>query len=207
MRRTLFEVVASGGRLVAVAFAAALLGGTGAYVATTWIIAGSSAAQIQTVTVSNLTISAVSSSAATNVPHPSGKGDVVVTISNSNPYPVTVTAVNLPTSTTYAAGYTTSTLTTAKTGCLSTTPSGVIWAYSTPLSGTSHTLTTALTVAASGQANNPLTVTFSKDARMTTHAPADCEDTYFSMPAFTWISVARSPATVTTSPASDSWTS
>ena len=52
--------------------------------------------------------------AAGNVLYPGGSGDVVLTISNPNPYPVTVTAVNLPTNTTYATGYTTSALTTTQ---------------------------------------------------------------------------------------------
>jgi len=50
----------------------------------------------------------------------------------------------------------------------------VIWNYSTGTSGTSHTLTTPVIVAASGQANNPLSVTFTNDASMTTSAPAAC---------------------------------
>ena len=46
--------------------------------------------------------------------HKSGSGDVVVTISNPNPYPVTITAVQLPTNATYATGYTTSALSTTE---------------------------------------------------------------------------------------------
>ena len=40
----------------------------------------------------------------------------------------------------------------------------VTWNFSTGTSGTSHTLTTPLTVGASGQANNPLVVTLTNDA-------------------------------------------
>jgi hypothetical protein len=139
--------------------------------------------------------------------YPGANGDVVVTISNPNPYPVTVTAVNLPTNATYATGYTTSALATTQTGCLAATPSDVIWNYSTATSGSSHALTTALTVAASGQANNPLSVTLTNDATMTAAAPAACENTYFSMPSLTGVTATGGTATATASPATDSWTS
>ena len=72
------------------------------------------------------------------------------------------------------------TATTTQTGCLATTPSDVIWNYSTTTSGSSHTLTSAVTVGASGAANNPLVVTFTNDASMTAAAPAACANTYFS---------------------------
>ena len=157
--------------------------------------------------MSNLTISAVASPAANNVLYPGGNGDVVLTISNPNPYPVTITAVNLPTNATYASGFTTSALTTPQAGCLSSTPSDVVWNYSSATSGSSHTLATALTVAASGQANNPLTVTFTNDASMTAAAPSACENTYFSMPSLTGVTATGGAATATTSPVTDSWTS
>lgn len=182
----------------------ALLAGGGAYAASSWVVglgAGSSG-EGQSATIANLTISAVATPAASNLLYPGGNGDVVVTISNPNPYPVTLTAVQLPTNTTYANGYTTSALTTTQTGCLSTTPSDVIWNYSTATTGSSHTLTSALTVAASGT----LTVTFTNDASMTSSAPAACANTYFSMPSFTGVTATGGAATPTTSPATDSWT-
>lgn len=115
--------------------------------------------------------------------------------------------VNLPTSTTYATGYTTSALTTTQSGCLSTTPSDVIWNYSTTTSGSAHTLTTPLVVGAIGNANDPLTVTLTNDASMTASAPAACENTYFSMPSLTGIAASGGAGTVTTTPATDAWTS
>ena len=186
----------------------ALLAGSGAYAATNWTVglAGGSSGEAQSATVSNLTITAVATPAASNILYPGGNGDVVLTISNPNVFPVTVTAVNLPTNTTYASGYTSSSLGTAQTGCSSTT-SDVIWNYSSGVSGSSHTLTSTLTVAASGQPNNPLTVTLTNDASMTAAAPAACENTYFSMPSLTGVSASGGAATVTTSPATDSWTS
>jgi hypothetical protein len=192
---------------VASAAVGALVTGTAAFAATNWVVGlnSGSAGEAQSATISNLTVTATAG--GSNLLYPGGNGDVTVSISNPNPYPVTVTAVQLPTNTTYATGYTTSALTTTQAGCVAATPSDVIWNYSTGTSGTSHTLTTALTVAASGQANNPLVVTFTNDASMTTSAPAACVNTYFSMPSLTGVTATGGAATATTSPATDSWTS
>jgi hypothetical protein len=186
-----------------------LLAGVGAYAATNWLVGlnSGSSGEGQSAPISNLTISAVASPSATNLMYPGGTGDVVVTISNPNPFPVTITAVQLPTNATYATGYTSSALTTTQTGCLAATPSQVTWNFSTATSGSSHTLTTALTVGASGQANNPLAVTLTNDASMGTTAPAACASTYFSMPSLTGVTATGGAATSTTTPATDSWTS
>ena len=187
----------------------ALLAGTGVYAVTNWVVglgAGSSG-EGQSATIANLTITAVASPAATNLLYPGGTGDVVVSISNLNPYPVTITAVQLPTNTTYAIGYTSSALSATQTGCLAATPSAVTWNFSTGSSGTSHTLTTPLTVGASGQANNPLVVTLTNVASMGLTAPAACENTFFSMPSFTGITATGGAATSTSSPATGAWTS
>jgi hypothetical protein len=183
--------------------------GASAYAATNWVVGlnGGSSGEGQSATISNLTITAVASPSASNLLYPGGTGDVVVTISNPNPYPVTITGVQLPTNATYANGYTTSALSTPQTGCISSTPSGVIWNYSSATSGSAHTLTTPLTVAANGQANNPLTVTFTNDASMITTTPAACANTYFSLPALTGVAATGGAATATTSPATDAWTS
>jgi hypothetical protein len=187
----------------------AVLAGGIAFAATNWTVgvATGSSGQAQSATVSNLTITAVAAPAPTNVLFPGGTGDVVITIANPNSYPVTITAVNLPTNTTYATGYTTSALTTTQSGCLAATPSDVLWNFATGTTGSSHTLTTPLTVGASGTANNPLVVTLTSDASMTAAAPAACENTYFSMPSLTAIAASGGAATSTTSPATDAWTS
>ncbi len=195
-------------KIVSSILGVALAGGV-AFAATNWIVglaAGSSGAG-QSANISNLTISAVASPSPTNLLYPGGTGDVVVTISNPNPFPVTITALQLPTNTTYATGYTSSALTTTQTGCLSTTPSDVIWNFANATSGTTHTLTTALTVGASGASNNPLVVTFTNDASMTAAAPSACANTYFSMPSLTGVTATGGAATSTTSPATDAWTS
>src|SRR5947208_12881403 len=136
---------------------AALVAGV-AYGTTNWIVGlqGGSSGEGHSGSVSNISITAVASPAAGNLLYPGGSGDVVVSISNPNPFPVTITAVQLPSNTTYATGYTTSGLTTTQTGCLAATPSGVTWSYATGSSGSSHTLTASLTVAASRQSDNPL---------------------------------------------------
>jgi len=178
--------------------------GTGAYAATNWVVglSGGSASEAQSATIQNISIAAVAAPSATNLLYPGGNGDVVATITNPNSFPVTITAVNLPTNTTYASGYTTSALSTAQTGCSSTT-SDVVWNYSTATSGSSHTLTTPLTVAANGT----LTVTFTNDASMTSSAPLACANTFFSMPSLTGVTASGGAATATTSPATDAWTS
>jgi hypothetical protein len=193
--------------LLGVAGAAAAAGV--AYGASNWIVglSGGSSAESQAASVSNISVTAVASPSASNLLYPGGSGDVVVSISNPNSFPVTITSVNLPTSTTYATGYTSSALTTTQTGCLAATPSGVSWNFATSTSGSSHTLTTPLTVAPTGQANNPLLVTFTNAATMASSAPAACQSTYFSMPSLTGVSASGGAATVTTSPATDSWTS
>jgi hypothetical protein len=194
---------------IAASVAGAVLAGGTAYAASNWVVGlnASSSAQAQSATVSNLTITAVASPSATNLLYPGGNGDVVLTITNPNSFPVTLTAVNLPTNTTYATGYTSSALTTTQAGCLAATPSDVIWNYSTAVSGSSHTFTSAITVAAFGQPSNPLTVTLTNDASMTAAAPAACENAYFSMPSLTGVTATGAAAVATTSPATDSWTS
>jgi len=187
-----------------------VLAGVAAYAATNWVVglASNSAGAAQSATLGKLTITAVSSPAPGDLLDPGDSGDVVVSIANANPYPVTITAVQLPTSTTYATGYTSSALTTTHPGCLATTPSDVTWNFSTTTGGSSHTLTTPLTVAASGKANNPLVVTLSDDAFMSSSAPLACANTFFSMPALTGITATGGgTGTATTSPATDGWTS
>jgi hypothetical protein len=194
---------------IAIVFGA-VLAGVGAYAATNWIVglSSNSSGAAQSATIANVTISGVAAPAAGNLLSPGGTGDVVVTIANANPYPVTITAMQLPTSTTYATGYTTSALTTTQAGCVASTPSDVAWNFATTASGSSHTLTTPLTVAASGRANNPLTVTLTNDASMGLSAPLACADTFFSMPSLTGITATGGgTGTATTSPATDAWTS
>lgn len=186
----------------------ALLVATASYAATSWVVglsAGSNA-EGRSSTVTNITIAATASPTPATLLYPGGTGDVVAVITNPNPFPVTVTAVNLPTSTTYGAGYSNAGLTTTVSGCDATTGatgSLVAWSFATSTTGSTHTLTTPLTVAASGS----LTVTFTADAAMGSGSPAACENSYFSMPALTGVAASGGQATATTSPATDAWTS
>lgn len=176
-----------------------LAAGAVAFAATNWTVSlgSGSKGQAQSASVANLTISAVATPAATNLVYPGGYGDAVLTIQNTSTAPVTITAVNLPTSTTYAPGYSNSTLTTA-TACTAS----VTWRFATTTSGTSHSLTTPLTVGPSAT----LTVTLTNDITMSTTAPAACESNYFKMPSLTGITATAGAGTPTTSPATDGWT-
>ena len=63
-------------------------------------------------------------------------------------------------------------------------------------------------MAASGKANNPLVVTLSDDAFMSSSAPLACANTFFSLPSLTGITATGGGSgTATTSPATDGWTS
>jgi hypothetical protein len=187
-----------------------LLVAAGAYAATNWVVGlnASSSGEGQSATIANLTITAVATPAPGNVLFPGATGDVVVTIANTNSYPVNITAVNLPASTIQAGGFSNSALTTAQAGCTTTT-SGVSWNFATTTSGTSHSLVPAggITVGASGAPNNPLVVTLTNDAVMATTSPAVCANTFFSMPAFTGITATGGNGTSTTTPATSGWTS
>jgi hypothetical protein len=191
-----------------VALGGALLAGAGAYAASNWVVglgAGSSG-EAQSGSVSNLTITASASPSASNVLYPGQTGDVVALISNPNPFPVTITAVQLPADTAYAAGFSDSALSIPQTGC-SNTQSLVSWNYATSSADSSHTLTTPLTVAAASGAPGTLTVTFTNDASMDNLAPVACASTYFAMPSLAGVTATGGAAVATTSPATDNWTS
>lgn len=184
--------------------AGAVLAGGSAFAATNWAIglSSGSSGESQAASVGNLTVTALASPAAGNLLYPGSTGDVVLSITNPNAFPVTITGVDLPSNTTYATGYTSSALTGSISGC-SSSNSDVTWAYSTSSSGSVHSLTTPLVVASNGS----LTVTLTNDASMATAAPAACESAYFSMPAMTGIVATGGSGTATSSPATDAWTS
>ena len=185
------------------------MAGVGVYAATNWVVgvASASSGQARSASNSNLIISATASPAASNVLYPGTTGDVIVTIANPNPYPVTITALQLPANTTYATGYTTSALGTPEPGCLAGTPSTVTWNFATSVNGSSHLLTTPLTVGASGTPNNPLAVTLTNGATMGASAPLACANTYLSMPSLAGITATGGSAVPTTTPAIDGWSS
>lgn len=193
-------------KVASVAAVVCLVGGAAA-AASNWAISlsGGSSAAGQAANITSVSISAVSTPSPTNLLYPGGTGDAVLTITNTNPFPVTITAVSLPSSTTYAAGYSTFTSNTfsgAVSGCAATgTVSDVVWNYSG--NSNPHTLTSALTVGANGT----LTVTMTNDVSMTSSAPLACAGLYFDMPSLTGITATGGAATATSSPTTDSWTS
>jgi hypothetical protein len=193
-------------RLTAIMIGTVLAGGA-AFAATNWVVgltAGSSA-QGQSATISNLTIAAVSTPSPTNLLYPGGTGDALIKITNPNAFPVTITALQLPTNAIYAAGYSDAGLTTANATCTATggSASNVSWNFATGTSGTTHTLTTPLTVAGNGT----LTVTLTNDVAMGATSPSSCAGTYFKMPSFVGVTATGGAGTATTSPATDAWTS
>jgi hypothetical protein len=195
---------------VAGAIFGALLAASVGYAVSNWIVGlnSGSSGEADSTAAHNLTISAVATPAPTHLLYPGSTGDVVVTITNPNPFPVTLSAVKLPASTVFAAGFTTSTLTTSKTGCTLTsgaTGTQVTWTGAST-SGASHTLTTVLKVAAAGNANDPLKVVLTGEATMGLGAPTACQSTYFSMPSLTGVTAtAGITGTVTSSPAADKY--
>jgi hypothetical protein len=163
-------------------------------------LTGESGAGLPTA-ISNLTVSAVSPPAASNQLYPGGSGDVAMIITNLNAFPVTVRGMDLPTSSIYAAGFTSSSLATAQPGCSSIT-SEVTWNGSTSAFASYHSLTTPLTVTANGT----LAVTMTNGASMASGAPAACANTYFSMPPLVGVNATSGASFVTKGPVTDSWT-
>src|ERR1700734_2442707 len=68
-----------------------VLAGVAAYAATNWVVglSSNSSGEAHSAIISNVTMRAVASPAAGSLLSPGGTGDVVLTISNANPYPVT----------------------------------------------------------------------------------------------------------------------
>jgi hypothetical protein len=151
--------------------------------------------------VSDLSITAVSSPAATNQLYPGGAGDVIAVVVNPNSFEVAISALQLPSATTFATGYTDPGLTRVKPDCDSS-DSQVGWRFAEPGSGVSHPLNSPLAVAA----GSSLTVVFSDGAVMAQSAPAVCEATYFKMPSLIGITASASSLPVTSGTAIDGWT-
>jgi hypothetical protein len=173
------------------------------FAATNWTVGltgGTGSAQSQS--VSNLTVTATTSGSFRNQPYPGGNGDVSITITNPNAEPATVTGFSLPANTPDATGYPDQGLTLAQSGCTSST-SVVSWNDATSSSGSSHTFTAPVSVAANGS----LIVTLTDDASMALTPPAARESTDFKMPAMTAVAATAGAAAATTSPATDAWTS
>lgn len=181
-----------------------IMAGSMAFAVSNWVVGlnNGSSGEAQSASVSNLTVTASASPAAGNLLYPGGTGDVVISITNPNTFPVTLTGFNLPTSTTYAGGYSDSALTTPQAGCSAATPSYVTWTGANGVSGTAHSFSAAGSVVVAGGAT--YVVTMQNAASMGTSAPAACVSTYFSMPSFTGV-IATAGGSATSGPATLAW--
>ena len=193
--------------LIGVVVSACLAGGV-SYAATdrTLGLRERSAGGSPSAPITNLTIKAVAAPTPfpANLLYPGASGAVIVTISNPNRFPVTITAVQLPSDTRYAAGFTDPSLATPRVGCSAVTPSGVTWAHATSTNGSVQILTSPITVAAQSRVN----VTFNNAATMAMAAPPACANSFFLMPAMAGLVATAAPrgtarATVI---ANDGWT-
>lgn len=185
-----------------------LLAGTAAYAVTQWAVSLSSGSTgaAKGASVTDITITAVASPSPSNLLYPDSTGDVVLNITNPNSFPVTITSLKVPSASSYATGYATSGFSSSVSTCsASSTGTDVYWHYSTSTTSTTHTLSSPLTVAASGHAGDPLTVTLTGAATMGTGASSACEGKYFKMPSLKGVTAyGGGDVSPTSSPATDS---
>ena len=187
-----------------------LLAGGAAHAATGWVIGltNGSSGQSQSANISNLTITAVAFPSPSNLLSPGNDGDVVVTISNPNAYPVTITDVQLPTNLTDATGL--------HDERSHDDADGVSRHHAERghvelLDGLEWELAHALHPA-DGRGERPGEQPargddLQNDSSMGSTSPTACSNTYVSMPSLTGVTATGGAATSTTSPATDGWTS
>jgi hypothetical protein len=132
--------------------------------------------------------------------YPGGSGAVTFAITNHMGVAVRVSAISLPSATTYAAAFRDPADTTPATGC-TTHNSGVTWRGATGAAGTPHRLAAPLTVGAGGTR----LVTITDAAAMRPDSPPACQGAFFSMPSLTGITAAPATGTIGTTPVVDSW--
>lgn len=132
--------------------------------------------------------------------YPGGTGDVVVAIANPNTVSVRVTALDLPSDTTYATGFTNSAHTTRRAGCSAAT-SGVVWNGS----ARARTIAARLAVPLVIGAHHTVNVTLANGVYMKATAPAACEATYFMMPRLMGVGARTDAHARTSAPAVDTW--
>jgi hypothetical protein len=169
------------------------LTGTVAYAGTNWVVGlnSGSSGQAQSAAITNLSISAVAAPTPTNLLYPGADGDVVLSITNPNSFPVTLTGLTLPALAKNAAGYSDSALTSAVAGCTAdggAAPSLVSW----KVTG-AKTLGSAVTV----DASNSLKVTLTNAATMGLSSPSACANSFFKMPALIAVAASGGAATPT----------
>jgi hypothetical protein len=145
-----------------------------------WTSSGSGTGTASSGTAQDVTLAG--GTVNTNVLYPTGNGDVVVVITNPNPYAVSVDSLALPA--TAATAYTNSGLTTLNTTC-NTNGTGVAWAYATKsLSG----------VIVAGH-NGTTTLTLTSGAAMSNLSDNSCQNSFFKLPNITSAVVTSSTST------------
>jgi hypothetical protein len=133
--------------------------------------------------------------------YPGGAADVSVIMTNHHEQPIRVTAVRLPSSGTFAAGYRNAAHTIRAAGC-TVANSTVTWRESARTGGSIHQLRTPLVIGP----HQSLPVLLTGVAQMGTGAPAACEGTYFAMPALGVIGTRANVRARSTPRPVDSWT-
>lgn len=170
------------GRTTAIAIAtsgALILGAGVAYAAWNTTGTGTGAAASGAVQALTLTSGTVSG----NLLFPNGNGDVVIVVSNPNPFNVSVDQLTLPVTAATAV---------SNAPC-NTGGTGVTWAYTT------KSLSGVIVAKKVGATNGTLTLTLTNGAAMSNASDTSCQSTTFTMPN---VSTAPGTSTATASVAS-----
>jgi hypothetical protein len=122
----------------------------------------------------------------TNVLYPTGTGDVVITVTNPNPFVVQVDSLTLPA--TAATSFTNAGLTTPNSSC-DTGGTGVTWSYAT------KSLSGVVVQKRVGSTNGTLTLTLTGGASMSNASDTTCQNAFFKMPNVTTAVVSSSTGT------------
>jgi hypothetical protein len=117
--------------------------------------------------------------------YPGSSGDVVVTITNPNPFPVSVDSLTLPT--TAATSFNDAALTSSDSACDAGT--GVTWNYTT------KTLSGVIVGKKVGSTNGSLTLTLTNGAAMSNASNTNCQGHFFKMPNVTAVAATSSTGT------------
>jgi len=152
----------------------------------------------------NLTLSDASASTTAQL-FPGGTGDVLVKVTNPNPFAVTITAIVLPGASQLAAGFRDPQLRSPKPGC-GPANSQVTWSDSTSQPSV-HTLDQPLTVGSRTSTTGVLDVRLTGAVTMGSGTPAACAQTFFALPSLTGVRASASSRPPTPSPIADRWVS
>lgn len=147
------------------------------------------------------TVTISPSSSQPGVPiYPGGSGAVTFAITNRMGVAVRVSAISLPSATTYAAAFRDPADTTPAAGC-TVHNSAVTWRGATGATGSLHRLAAPLTVSAGGRR----LVTITDAAAMRPDSPPACQGAFFAMPSLAGISAAPATGAAGSTPVVESW--